>query len=136
MALTEEVDAARLAAHLKHGENSIERLPANHPRWLAILVEEVGEVANALTYDGKGDLRAELLDVIVVATAWIARVDGQDVSWLDAIIEGEGPDGHKHYTWKCPDCPYGSPFFSETPLKAAQSLLSHKQMRHADAPLP
>lgn len=74
-ALYREVLNARLDAHAKHGENSIEVEPANSPRWLAILVEEIGEIANALTYDGKGDLRAELVDVLAVGSAWIAAID-------------------------------------------------------------
>lgn len=70
-----EVEHARLDAHAKHGDNSIEREPADSPRWLAILVEEIGEVANALTYDGKGNLRAELIDVLAVASAWASAID-------------------------------------------------------------
>lgn len=74
-AVYREVEWARIAAHEKHGENSIEVEPASSPRWLAILVEEIGEVANALTYDGKGDLRAELVDVLAVAAAWVDALD-------------------------------------------------------------
>jgi NTP pyrophosphatase (non-canonical NTP hydrolase) len=75
-AIYREVQHARLKAHEKHGENSIEVEPASSPRWLAILVEEVGEIANALTYDGpKGNLRAELVDVLAVGSAWVAAID-------------------------------------------------------------
>jgi len=74
-----EVLAGRRAAHQKHGQNSIEAEPADSPRWLAILVEEVGEVANALTYDTKGNLRAELMDVLAVASAWVAALDDGNV---------------------------------------------------------
>lgn len=75
-AVYQEVERARLKAHEKHGENSIEVEPADSPRWLAILVEEIGEVANALTYDGPQDnLRAELVDVLAVASAWVASID-------------------------------------------------------------
>lgn len=74
--LYREVLNARLIAHAKHGDNSIEVEPAKSPRWLAILVEEVGEVANTLTYDGDNTkTRAELIDVIAVATAWVDRID-------------------------------------------------------------
>ncbi len=73
-----EILRARDAAHRKHGHTeggSMERMNFNRPAWLAILVEEVGEVARALTYDGKGDLRAELIDIAAVATAWIDSID-------------------------------------------------------------
>lgn len=76
--LYREVLAARRKAHAKHGENSIEVEPADSPRWLAILVEEVGEIANAQTYDGpKENLRAELIDVLAVASAWVDSLDGK-----------------------------------------------------------
>jgi NTP pyrophosphatase (non-canonical NTP hydrolase) len=75
-ALYREVMQARRAAHEKHGADSIEAAPADSPRWLAILVEEIGEVANALTYDGpKENLRAELIDVLAVGSAWAAAID-------------------------------------------------------------
>lgn len=75
------INAAREAAHAKHGDQSIEAIPATDPRWLAVLVEEVGEVAHALTYDATGGpqaVAAELLDVLAVAGAWLDayRVDG------------------------------------------------------------
>lgn len=72
----QEVVAGRIKAHEKHGENSIESVPSGDPRWLSILIEEVGEAAHELTYDAKGgSLRAELIDVITVATARVARID-------------------------------------------------------------
>lgn len=71
-----EIMNARLKAHQKHGANSIESIAPDDPRWLAILVEEVGEVAHTLTYDGpKKDLRAELIDVLAVASAFVAAID-------------------------------------------------------------
>lgn len=78
----EEVLAARVAAHVKHGENSIESRRSDDPQWLAILVEEVGEVANAQTYDHASveNLRAELIDVMSVASAWIDAIDGKGIS--------------------------------------------------------
>lgn len=74
--LSAEIFQARIAAHAKHGENSIERVGAwDTGSWLAILGEEYGEVCRALTYDSTGDLRSELIDLITVATAWIHRLD-------------------------------------------------------------
>ena len=46
-----EILTGRAKAHQKHGANSIEAIPADDPRWLSILVEEIGEVAHAMTYD-------------------------------------------------------------------------------------
>ena len=71
--------AAREAADLKHGADSIERLPTrDRAHWLACLMEETGEVAHVLTYDGAEDigdehqqLADELLDVLAVASAWL-----------------------------------------------------------------
>lgn len=73
--IAEEIREGRIRAHAKHGENSIEAIDASDPRWLSILVEEVGEAAHELTYDATGTLRAELIDIITVATAWVASID-------------------------------------------------------------
>lgn len=76
----EEVMSGRNAAHVKHGENSIEAVPGSDTkRWLPILGEEFGEVCEALTYDkDSNNLRAELIDVITVATAWVAALDREE----------------------------------------------------------
>lgn len=89
-AIALEVMDGRLKAHAKHGDNSIEAVPADDiARWLPILGEEFGEVAQLLTYDkadpdtGKpswGDLRAELIDLITVGTAWVAKIDARHAS--------------------------------------------------------
>jgi len=74
-----EIVKGRVAAHEKHGENSIEAVPASETgRWLAILGEEFGEVCRALTYDQNMNLRDELLDVASVAVAWIAAIDAEE----------------------------------------------------------
>lgn len=82
-----EVEDGRERAHAKHGENSIESVGAtDFGKWLAILGEEHGEVCRALTYDQSttmgelmDKLRAELIDVATVATAWIAAID----TWME-----------------------------------------------------
>lgn len=76
--IAEEVREARFRAHAKHGRNSIEGIAADDPRWLSILVEEVGEASHELTYDATGSLRAELIDIITVATAWVSSLDRAD----------------------------------------------------------
>lgn len=68
------INQRRQAAHEKHGEQSIESLDHDDPRWLSVLVEEVGEVAHALTYDSgleSSDLADELADVMAVCSAWL-----------------------------------------------------------------
>lgn len=70
-----EIEAGRTRAHAKHGAESIEGIAGKDPRWLSILVEEVGEASHELTYDATGDLRAELVDIATVAVAWIAALD-------------------------------------------------------------
>ncbi|WP_143546685.1 hypothetical protein [Rhodococcus sp. 06-235-1A] len=78
--LWREVQKAREAADRKHGENSIEQIGASDSRWLSILIEEVGEVAHEQTYDAAGTveaLRAELIDVLSVASAWVSAIDAE-----------------------------------------------------------
>ncbi|CAM2953389.1 hypothetical protein [Skermania piniformis] len=71
-----DVAARRALAHAKHGARSIEHLESPDPAWLPVLVEEIGEVANSLTYDGHTTgIRDELLDVLAVASAWIDAID-------------------------------------------------------------
>jgi NTP pyrophosphatase (non-canonical NTP hydrolase) len=74
-----EVHRERIRAHAKHSASgeSIEQLPADHPIWLAVLTEEVGEVANAIIEHDKtsAELRAELVQVAAVACAWIEALD-------------------------------------------------------------
>lgn len=89
-----EIEQARAKAHAKHGENSIEGITADDPRWLSILTEEggetseaallawnallqarIGRVAHEQTYDATGDLRGELVDVLAVASAWLDALD-------------------------------------------------------------
>lgn len=75
--IADEVYDGRVKAHAKHGDNSIEAVPGHDiARWLPILGEEFGEVCESLTYDkDPANLRAELVDLITVGTAWIAALD-------------------------------------------------------------
>lgn len=78
--LATEIRVALDEADSKHGDNSISCLSVDSPRWLSILVEEVGEIANTLTYDFNSerhtsDTRSELLDVIAVCASWIDAID-------------------------------------------------------------
>jgi NTP pyrophosphatase (non-canonical NTP hydrolase) len=86
-----EVLHARAAAHAKHGENSIEAINPADPRWLPIFIEEVGEVAEELTYDKRrpGRLRAELIDVLAVAHAWVDAIDGKRTVEVQVAVRPE-----------------------------------------------
>lgn len=93
-----DVHAERLRAHAKHDTNggSMERKDYRDPAWLPVLVEEVGEVARELCERGMGGdtarlftdaerdetlrqrLRAELVQVAAMVTAWVAACDEVD----------------------------------------------------------
>lgn len=67
-------------AHQKHGPSGGSILRPDTPTLtkLAALVEEVGEVARLLTYDGAGTrdrLYAELKQVAAVAVTWMDSLD-------------------------------------------------------------
>jgi hypothetical protein len=73
------VQAEALRAHLKHGDNSLLSPSATTERKLAALVEEVGEVGRALTYDNLADrdhLVKELIQVASVALSWVESLEG------------------------------------------------------------
>lgn len=84
----DEVHEERERAHEKHAGNSREDQYWFDGEWLAILVEEMGEVAHELTYDvydpdsleGKRPmgLRKELVQVAAMACAWIDAIDEQE----------------------------------------------------------
>lgn len=100
MTVYDDVAAERARAHAKHGDDSIEGIDGDDPRWLAILMEEVGEVAHEQTYDATGSLRAELVQVAAVAAAWVDAIDGRaSEAWMPGECEGhhECPAGlHVH----------------------------------------
>lgn len=73
----DEVRAERARAHAKHGDTSMESSAPDTLRRLAILTEEVGEVAkefNDAEHDGRSvdqtKLRKELIQVAAMAAAW------------------------------------------------------------------
>ena len=84
----------RERAYLKHNPagNCMETKGWNDPAWLPVLVEEVGEVARVLcdynnshtwleiTDQAQSRLREELIQVIAMATVWVARIDYYDAS--------------------------------------------------------
>lgn len=78
------IQAEATRAHLKHGEHSMLGPYCSSGDRLAILVEEVGEVAHELTYDqggpgGQGrrdELVKELIQVAAMAASWIEYLEG------------------------------------------------------------
>jgi hypothetical protein len=78
----EAVRAESIRAHLKHADHggSIFDPKMSPVTKLAALVEEVGEVGRAMTYDGdegQDHLVIELIQVANVALTWVESLEGQ-----------------------------------------------------------
>lgn len=74
------IQAEATSAHLKHGEHSMLGTGRSDGDRLAILMEEVGEVAHELTYDASGDkdkLVRELIQVAAMAATWVEHIEGR-----------------------------------------------------------
>lgn len=93
------VQAESLRARLKHGP----AMTCDNPHLptvlkLAALVEEVGEVANALTYDGldRDNLVKELIQVASVACMWIESLEGEAARSIRprVFLPGDEPPEH------------------------------------------
>lgn len=78
------VECETLRAHEKHGPESMISPDVDPGMRLAILVEEVGEVARALTYDEAdlANLREELVQVAAMATSWLYALRIEKVEGL------------------------------------------------------
>lgn len=92
-----EVADERARAHAKHGSRSMESLPAVALRRLAILLEEVGEVAkefNDADVENRGvdlpKLRAELIQVSAMAGAWADVLPANAPSQPRRLSDPEG----------------------------------------------
>lgn len=77
----------RVRAHKKHKDNggSMEQKSWDHPIWLAVVTEEVGEVARVLCEGQLGNLdevgvKKQLKDELIQVGAMVS-------AWLDAIEE-------------------------------------------------
>ena len=86
MSVYDEIRTERERAHAKHGDTSM-RSHGDHldPLRLAVLMEEVGEVArvfNEVRHGhftrciGYAELRKELIQVAAMATEWAEGIDG------------------------------------------------------------
>lgn len=73
------IQAEATRAYLKHGDHSMLGKHYTPGDRLAILMEEVGEVAHELTYDQDGDrdkLVKELIQVAAMAASWVEHLEG------------------------------------------------------------
>lgn len=79
------IQAEATRAHIVHGKYSMLGDEYTDTQLLAILMEEVGEVAHELTYDaggpsvGEGDpdkLVKELIQVAAAAASWVEKIEG------------------------------------------------------------
>lgn len=90
------IEAEYTRAHVKHSGHTPMSPRMSDGERLAILVEEVGEVARAMTYDNGGDpehLRDELIQVATMAAAHAEYV----MSVIDARRNGL-PDPSRGHT--------------------------------------
>lgn len=76
-AVYRQITTERLRAHRIHGPRSMEYMNWTPTSRLAILVEEVGEIARELIEHPLETqrLRTELIQVAAVSCAWIAAID-------------------------------------------------------------
>jgi len=76
------VQAEAVRAHVLHGRNSMLYRYQSHERRLAILTEEVGEVAKELNEGhingqlNRSDLVKELIQVAAMALTWVEALEG------------------------------------------------------------
>lgn len=64
-------------------------------RWFLILMEEVGEVADAIIADDTDNLREELIQVAAVAVQWAAFLD--DVKAGKAVADSDWMGLHEQF---------------------------------------
>lgn len=73
----EEVAEQRLRNHARWGDRSVEgNAPEDEGRWLALIVEEVGEISRALLDGDRAALRREAVDAMAVCWMLIDAIDG------------------------------------------------------------
>src|SRR5690606_28544361 len=99
----DEFHRERVRAHAEHKDKpggSMEQKLYTEPDWLAVVVEEVGEVANVLCdhrhgllgdADARTRLRGELIQVGAMVAAWVSAIDN---TYCGAVrAEQPGDDG-------------------------------------------
>ncbi len=84
----EMIQTEATRAHLKHGSSSMMSTSISHDRRLAILAEEVGEVARELNDAVLGDDGVRTVDVAKLASE-LAQVAAMAASWLEVLLEQE-----------------------------------------------
>lgn len=98
-----EIHRERIRAHHKHDANggSMERKDWDHPIWLAVLTEELGEVARVLceiqlsnvpAEAGPEEILPELIQLGAMTAAWIEAVQHARNEALHAARVAAHPD--------------------------------------------
>ncbi|GGM34817.1 hypothetical protein GCM10012275_02570 [Longimycelium tulufanense] len=80
-AVLADIAAERQRQHAEHGDHAPDSPHMTDRDRFAVLVEQVGEVAQQLTPNGGGNpwrLRDELIQVAAVTLAWLDRLDELD----------------------------------------------------------
>ena len=83
--ILQEIRDERERQNLKFGEATFDSDP-----WMEILVEEVGEVANALIDKWDSEVEKELIQVAAVCVKWIEHLRGESHY---RVLEGESNGG-------------------------------------------
>ena len=98
------IESEYVRAHIKHSGHTPKSIHMSDGERLAVLMEEVGEVARAITYDNKDidNLVKELIQVATMAAAWgefammerDARRNGAHVAHRNSFVKTEftGPE--------------------------------------------
>ena len=91
----EEISIASFQKHISARYEKVDR-ERGWPKTFAYFIEEIGELATALTADDRENLEEEFADVV----AWLCTLANiTDVDLAAAIekkyLSGKGPEGHK-----------------------------------------
>lgn len=115
----EAVKSERVCAHAKHGEGTTEGTDPLAPHWLAILSEEVGEVARAICEHTLGnedyettlqDMHGELVQVAAMALAWADSIQSYGlVRVFDPVSARLQPDWIAEHNAKVASMPNHEP---------------------------
>ncbi len=96
--MTEDPNALTIAAFQQHISDRYEKVDRERgwPKTFAFFIEEIGELATALTAEDKPNLEEEFADVI----AWLCTLANINDVDLEAALRrkyltGKGPKGHK-----------------------------------------
>jgi len=104
-----DIAAEREFQNSQHGESNKNNTDGD---WLAILTEEIGEVAQALLHNKfggthAGTLRDELVQVAAVAVQWLEHIDlnGEIIVRQSIDLHEDGRDDYHHSNYMEPEPP-------------------------------